>query len=198
MHTLILLGGEFFPLPRPIPADLTIAADRGWDNALRNGVTPDILVGDMDSIDRVPSGVELVRVPAVKDETDTQLAIRIAIERGADCITLAGRLSGRADHTLSVIFMLESLKREGIACEIIDDRNRVRLLCGERASVERGYKYFGLLSLGTSTVTAASCRYPLEGATLRRDVPYAVSNEVIGERAEIAVAGDPVLVVESD
>lgn len=197
MTVLIFLGGEFAPIPLP-SADLTIAADHGWDNALKNSVTPDILVGDMDSVTRVPENVETVRVPAVKDETDAQLAIRIAIERGAKHIILAGRLSGRADHTLSVVFMLESLKRGGIACEIIDDLNRVRLLWDETAEVERGYKYFGLLSLGETAVTARSCRYPLECATLRRDVPYAVSNEVVGEAAQVTVSGDPLLLVESN
>lgn len=197
MDALIFLGGEFAPITIPT-AELIIAADRGWDNALKNGVTPDILVGDMDSITRVPENVETVRVPAVKDETDAQLAIRIALERGARHIILAGRLSGRADHTLSVIFMLESLKRDGIVCEIIDDLNRVRLLVNETASVERGYKYFGLLSLGETVVTAKSCRYPLECATLRRDVPYAVSNEVVGKAAEVTVNGDPILLIESN
>lgn len=197
MHALIFLGGEFATIHCP-SADLVIAADRGWDNALKNNIVPDILVGDMDSITTVPDGVETVRVPAVKDETDAQLAIRIAIERGARRITLAGRLSGRADHTLSVVFMLESLKRDGIECEIIDDKNRVRLLSLESVSVPRGYKYFGLLSLGETVVTARSCRYPLEGAIIRRDIPYAVSNEVLGETAFLEVSGDPILLIESN
>lgn len=199
MHALIFLGGEFAALRRPLPeADTVIAADRGWDNAVKNGVTPDILVGDMDSIDRLPRAAEIIRVPAIKDETDAQLALRIAADRGADRITLAGRLSGRADHTLSVIFMLEALKKENIACEIIDDVNRVRLLENESVFVMGEYKYFGLLSLGTSTVSVSSCRYPLENAVLRRDDPYAVSNEAEGDGARITVSGDPVILVESD
>lgn len=197
MHALIFLGGEYAPITVPT-ADLIIAADHGWDNAQKNSVTPHILVGDMDSVICVPENVETVRVPTVKDETDAQLAIRIAIDRGAKHITLAGRLSGRADHTLSVIFMLESLKRGGIKCEIIDDLNRVRLIADETVSVPRDYKFFGLLSLGETSVTAKSCRYPLEGATLRRDVPYAVSNEVVGDAATVTVSGDALLLIESN
>ena len=68
------------PLPEKA---LVIAADRGWDNALALGLSPDVLVGDMDSISAVPDGVELHRSPAVKDETDAQLAIRCAVSRGA-------------------------------------------------------------------------------------------------------------------
>ena len=107
MHAIIVLGGErITSLCAPLPEKaLVIAADRGWDNALALGLMPDVLVGDMDSISAVPDGVELHRSPAVKDETDAQLAIRCAVSRGADSLTLVGRIAGRADHTLSLIFL---------------------------------------------------------------------------------------------
>src|SRR5680860_704700 len=38
-------------LSRARKADLVIAADSGLDHATRHGVTPDVLVGDMDSVD---------------------------------------------------------------------------------------------------------------------------------------------------
>ena len=172
---------------------------RGWDNALALGLMPDVLVGDMDSISAVPDGVELHRSPAVKDETDAQLAIRCAVSRGADSLTLVGRIAGRADHTLSLIFLLESLKKHGIAAEIVDDINRIRLLSNEAFALRRaGFKYFGLLSLGRSTVSASSCKYPLERSELVRDNPYATSNEITGDAAYIEVSGDGVLLIESD
>ena len=149
MHAIIVLGGErMTSLCAPLPEKaLVIAADRGWDNALALGLSPDVLVGDMDSISAVPDGVELHRSPAVKDETDAQLAIRCAVSRGADSLTLVGRIAGRADHTLSLIFLLESLKKHGIAAEIVDDINRIRLFSNEAFALRRaGFKYFGLLA----------------------------------------------------
>ena len=201
MHAIIVLGGErITSLCAPLPEKaLVIAADRGWDNALALGLMPDVLVGDMDSISAVPDGVELHRSPAVKDETDAQLAIRCAVSRGADSLTLVGRIAGRADHTLSLIFLLESLKKHGIAAEIVDDINRIRLLSKEAFALRRaGFKYFGLLSLGRSTVSASSCKYPLERSELVRDNPYATSNEITGDAAYIEVSGDGVLLIESD
>lgn len=199
MHALVFLGGAPFLLPEKIEAQLVIAADRGWDNALANGVRPDLLVGDMDSIAAVPDGVELLCVPAQKDDTDTQLAIKCAIERGADRITLAGQLSGRADHTLSALFMLENLHRRGIAAEMVDDRNRVRVSQNESVELTRcGYRYFGVLSLGTTKYTALGCRYEVDNVTLYRSEPYAVSNEITSECARLTFTGDPVFVVESE
>lgn len=203
MHALVFLGGAAFLLPdllaHKLEADLVIAADRGWDNALANGFRPDLLVGDMDSIAAVPDGVEVLRVPAVKDDTDTQLAIECAIERGAERITLAGQLSGRADHTLSALFMLENLHRRRIAAELVDERNRVRVAQNESIELpKRGYRYFGVLSLGATTFTARGCRYEVDNVTLRRSEPYAVSNEITGECAHLTFNGDPVFVVESE
>ena len=135
----------------------------------------------------------------MKDETDAQLAIRCAVSRGADSLTLVGRIAGRADHTLSLIFLLESLKKHGIAAEIVDDINRIRLFSNEAFALRRaGFKYFGLLSLGRSTVSASSCKYPLERSELVRDNPYATSNEITGDAAYIEVSGDGVLLIESD
>lgn len=199
MHALVFLGGAPFLLPDKLDADLVIAADRGWDNALANGYTPDLLVGDMDSISAVPDGVETICVPAQKDDTDAQLAIECAIGRGADRITLAGQLSGRADHTLSALFMLENLHRRGIAAVMVDDRNRVRVAQDECVELSRcGYRYFGVLSLGTTVYSEQGCRYEVDRRTLHRSDPYAVSNEITAERARITVTGDPVFVVESE
>ena len=82
---------------------------------------------------------------------------------------------------------------------LVDDINRIRLLSNEAFALRRaGFKYFGLLSLGRSTVSAFSCKYPLERSELVRDNPYATSNEITGDVAYIEVSGDGVLLIESD
>ena len=205
MHALIFLGGAAFRLPDAArkelsdAADLVIAADRGYENAVANGFTPALLVGDMDSIPAIPAGVDVIRIPKIKDDTDTQHAIDVAIERGADRITLAGELSGRADHTLSALFMLENMRNRGVAAEMIDSRNRVRVVKDEHVTLpRRGYRYFGVLSLGETVYTARGCFYEVERVTLRRSEPYAVSNEITADRAELSFEGDAAFLVESN
>lgn len=204
MTAVIFLGGTPVKIPDAAIADisgstLVIAADSGWENAVMNGVKPDMLVGDMDSIIEIPEAGEVVRVPCEKDDTDAQLAIDIAVSRGAERIIMVGQLSGRADHTLSEIFMLESLRNRGVNGEIIDDRNRVSIIKdGETIIPRRGYKYFGILSLGRTVVSEISCRYPLDKYVLTRDNPFAVSNEIVGDAAVITAEGDALLVIESN
>ena len=73
--------------------DLIIAADSGYNNASRLGVRPGLLLGDLDSIDRKKLApdelehIEKIIVPAIKDDTDTQLAVAHgAVPRGGQNI----------------------------------------------------------------------------------------------------------------
>ena len=113
-------------------ADLIIAADSGYNNASRLGVRPGLLLGDLDSIDRKKLApdelehIEKIIVPAIKDDTDTQLAVDTALSRGADKIYIIGGLGGRLDHTLSSVFLLEYIADRGADAVMTDGQSRVR------------------------------------------------------------------------
>ena len=173
-----------------------IAADSGYDTAKKLGVTPDLLVGDMDSIAEVPENVPTRRVKAEKDDTDTMLAADIACDMGADEINFVGGGGGRADHFLSNIFLLESLAERGVKARLRDGVNSIRFLCDGTVRLKNKGGYFGILALEDSTVTAEGCKYPLKDAALKRSHPYAVSNEVTEEYATVTVKGR-VIITES-
>ena len=114
MRCFIYTGGEVFPdriEERPAPGDLVIAADSGLRTAELFGVSPSLLLGDFDSLGTPPArdGLEILRVPAEKDVTDTQLAVEVALSRGADDLVIVGGLGGRLDHSLSNLAILERL-----------------------------------------------------------------------------------------
>ena len=206
MKAFIYAGGAVFTDridAAPAPADLTIAADAGWKTAQKLGVTPRLLVGDFDSLGtpQVSAGVEVVRVPAEKDDTDTQLAVRLALERGATDITLIAGLSGRVDHTLSTLAILEELEQKKVRAILTDGHNRVRFLRAGSLLIARDSR-FCYLSLIVATdrargVTVEGCKYPLRNALLRRRNQYAISNEIVGAAALIAVRHGAVYVIES-
>ena len=187
-------------------ADLIIAADSGYNNASRLGVRPGPLLGDLDSIDRgalAPDELEHIEkiiVPAIKDDTDTQLAVDTALERGADEIIIIGGLGGRLDHTLSTVFLLEYIKDKGARGVITDGRNRVRIMeSGEELTIKRGYKYLSLVGLTDTCegVSISGVFYPLKDAVLERKYAFAVSNEITADAAEISLSKGILLVIES-
>lgn len=186
----------------PRADDLRIAADSGYLTARALGDRVDIAVGDFDSMpaDELPEGVEMIRVRAEKDDTDTQLAVEIAAERGADDIVIIGGMSGRLDHTLSSLYILEDLTLRGIYAVMTDGKNRARFLRSGSALIGRsGYKYISVIAADEKVrgVSIEGCRYPLRGATLERRRQYAVSNEIEGNCALISVKKGGIFIIES-
>ncbi len=205
MRALIYIGGGVDPTnihERPAEGDLTIAADSGWHTAALLGVTPQILLGDFDSIgtEKLPEAEEILQLPPEKDRTDTQLAVSLALSRGAAEIVIIGGLSGRLDHTLSNVSLLEALAERGVRCLLLDGYNRVRYLKNTGELIPKSsYRYLSLLAVDPKIkgVTARGCRYPLDNAKLSRNCQYAVSNEITGNCALVEVRKGAMLVVES-
>ena len=209
MKAYIFIGGDVdrSALESPIPEDaLVVAADSGYDNAKKLGYAErcDFIVGDFDSTKERAfcSRAKIIRVPSEKDETDTQLAINTAIENGYDELYIIGGLSGRLDHTLSNIYLLEALAQEGIYASICDGYNRVRYL-KERSSLliqKSEYKYFGLLPADREVkgVIIDGAKYPLKNAKLEKNNPsFAISNEVTENFAMVSTKKGGLFVIES-
>ena len=186
----------------PKPDDLSIAADSGYHTAVALGERIDLLLGDFDSIGDVPrdSGIEIQQVPAEKDYTDTQLAVEIAIDRGATDIIIIGGLTGRLDHTLSTLAILEELHARKIYGTVTDGQSRARYMKSSSTLIARSpYKYLSIIAADevVKGVDIEGCKYPLKKATLRRCHQFAVSNEITGNVAFIAVKKGGVYIIES-
>lgn len=189
--------------------DFVIAADSGYNSACRLGVKPDMLLGDLDSVDKASldgddvSRMERIIVSPIKDDTDTQLAVDTAISRGAGNIIIVGGLGGRLDHTLSSVFLLEYIAERNVGCMMTDGRNRVHILRSDgetrTITVTPGYKYLSLVSLTDRCegVSITGVYYPLDSVELTRKYSYAVSNEITADEARISLCRGTVLVIES-
>ncbi len=205
MRAFIYTGGVIYPLnitEHPKAEDLCIAADSGYHNAKKLGERVDILIGDFDSIGRVPRDEvrEIREVPAEKDLTDTQIAVEIAVEAGADEIILIGGLSGRLDHSMSNLGVLEDLYLRGIHGYATDGQNRVHFIRNSSTLIARsGYKYISILLADevAKGVSMEGGKYPLKNQTLRRRLQYAVSNEITGNVVLISVKKGSIYIIES-
>ena len=205
MRALIYTGGKINAAnitERPEENDLVIAADSGWNNAKALGAKPSILLGDFDSLGKqnLPDGPEIYQVPAEKDLTDTQLAVEMALSRGATEIVIIGGLSGRLDHTLSNLAILEHLNEKKVYALMTDGQNRIRFVRNSGALIPRsGFQYLGLIAADSVVkgVTVKGCKYPLENAKLKKSYQYAVSNEVVGNCALVEVKKGGLYIIES-
>lgn len=92
--------------------DFLVAVDGGLRHLLRLGLTPHLLIGDLDSVSSndldscLQWGVEILRFPPEKDQTDLELAVLEVLRRGFTEIVITCAIGGRLDHTLGNLVLL--------------------------------------------------------------------------------------------
>lgn len=186
----------------PVPENAYImCADSGLRLAERLLLRPDLVLGDFDSLGAVPVNLPHMTVPEEKDDTDTLLAVRTALEMGYRDIRIYGAFGGRLDHTLANFATLEFLRKsgaEGFLCGVRDCARM--LLSGEtlRLPKREGWSLSAFAwSEQCSGVTERGVYYPLENAALTRSFPLGISNRITAEEAEIHCENGTLLVVQS-
>jgi thiamine pyrophosphokinase len=199
---------EIADLLRPNDATLVVAADGGLLKAEQLGLRPHLVVGDADSLapetiaGLAARGIELQRHDADKEASDTELALREALRRGAREVVVLGALGGlRFEHSLANVLLLALPELEGHDAALIDGRTTVRLVSPgwplELAG--RAGELVSLLPLSgeVTDVHTAGLRYALAGATLRQGPSLGLSNVMTAERASVSVGGGRLAVVHT-
>ncbi len=191
---LLVLGGRAPAVPwlqewrRAWPSADVYAVDHGVDACRRAGLSPTLLIGDADSA--TPENwrwgearaARVERHPVEKDFTDTQLALRRAMEDGSAVLLLTGAFGGRFDHAYSTIFSAAQVQTP---CVLADERELVVYVHGgERLTVafRQQPKALSLLPMTAEAegVTLQGTHWPLTDAVLCQGRPNAVSNVVEG------------------
>ena len=187
--------------------ELVIAADAGAETAERLGSRPDLAVGDFDSIDPAAlvrleaAGVPVEISPTAKDESDAELAVRAALARGADALTIVGGFGGRPDHLIANIGLLALPELAGMSVELVDGTTRLSLLRGpgRRSLAGRAGDLVSLLPLGLGVegVTTDGLAWPLTDEPLPAGPARGLSNVRVGPLAEVSVRIGLLLVIET-
>ena len=189
---------------------LTIAVDSGMSFFYRQGLVPDYIVGDFDSVkpEILQSFLGLkedkpkvLQFQPEKDETDTEIAIRTAIGQGCGAIHILGATGSRLDHVLGNIHLLGMAMEQGVEVIMADPNNRIRMV-REGLVLKKGGQYGKYVSLLPFTpqvtgLTLTGFKYPLDQYTLECYHSLGVSNEITGEQAEISFRDGVLLVIES-
>ncbi len=182
--------------------DLCIAADGGLDYLLSVGITPDIVLGDMDSI-KVQDALDsffVKRLPVEKDDTDMLAAIKEGLAAGYQQFSLFGALGGRLDHTIANIQSLLYLLNHGARGTIWGDDMSVLLIRNESlfftAEEAENGRRISVFAFGGDAqgVTEKGLKYPLDHVTLKQEFPVGVSNEFTGQDALVEVQNGMLLI----
>lgn len=178
--------------------DFIIAADRGYSSAKKVGIMPDITVGDMDSVTEEPEGVRIVRLKPMKDETDTEAAMRLALDEGADEILFLCALGGRADHALANMLLLKQLGDKGIRASMVDEKNEVRYMNASLELVGEIGDTVSIIPIETlHEVVTDGLLYTLDGQDIVCGTSLGVSNVMTEKECTITARGGCALVIKS-
>lgn len=175
---------------KPDESDLVIGADRGYLTLVENQIKPDIVIGDFDSYKGKIQCENIIKYPVKKDFTDSALAIEKAISMGYKQIVVYGAIGGLLDHTLANIALLSEYTKKGFEISFVDGENVVFALYNDKVTFTKDAS--GRISVFSYTdVSNGVCEkgllYELDNATLQNIIPLGVSNEFIGNSAEISI-----------
>lgn len=213
MKVLIVLGGKLSDnflkeMYETYQADHVIVADGALTAMDRTGLLFQSLVGDFDTI--APEllkkyehrlGLYVERHIPEKNETDSELAVQIAMKKKPTQIMILGATGGRMDHAIGNIHLMYQCMKQGIPCAIYDEWNKIQLIEKE-AVLEKKTAYGTYVSFlpffeSAQNVTLKGFRYPLTHATLEKGTTLAISNEIEADKASVTVEKGILICIES-
>ena len=186
-----------------------ISVDRGMEFLCRHQILPNYIVGDFDSVKkeigdyyRNETNVPIREFNPVKDASDTEIAIRLAMTLGAKEILILGATGGRIDHLWANVQSLAIPSKAGIDAVIMDTQNKIRLIGGGETHLKKGETYgpyFSVFPLGEEVYgfSIKGAKYPLDNHTL---IPYdslCVSNQFQEDEVTISFMKGIVILMET-
>jgi thiamine pyrophosphokinase len=215
LRAVIVADGDVRPGPAVDRAldgvDLVVAADGGAVKAVDLGLAPAVVVGDGDSLPEAAAeelrraGAEVIVHPVDKDASDTELAVREAVARGATSVVILGALGGqRVEHSVANLLLLTLPALGDIEASIADGTSTFRVMGtggGADDIVIDGAvgDYVSLLPLSelVTGVTTANMRFPLTDATLNQGQTRGLSNELSASRGEVRLRSGRLAVIHT-
>ncbi len=200
MKALIFANGILKKIPELEPflgeADLIVAADGGANHCHRLNITPDILLGDLDSvepevlIDCKEKGVEIQRYPARKDATDLELALDLVLIKGARSVLLLGALGGRWDMSLANITLAALKKYSSMHISFADHDYCIYILHEGKPFIVRGIAgqtvSFLPINGDVCGLSLKGFEYPLQNHTIPFGSTRGISNILIADTGQVS------------
>ncbi len=176
--------------------DFIICVNGGCGYALAMGIKPDLVIGDMDSLN--PDVQEkirqldprLIKHPSMKDKSDLELAIDKAVEMKPGEIVIIGALGGvRADHAFINMLLLYIPLQHNISARIVDRNHDIFLINDKAQVIGKSGDYFSLFALTGEAegITTEGLKYPLQEGSLYFASTLGLSNELTGSRAAVSL-----------
>lgn len=205
----IVCGAPHFEeelVPIPSSPTLNIGVDRGALFLLEQNLPIAHAVGDFDSItdeqfgQLVAQDIKLTKLSPMKDETDTEVALNLALMYKPTEIRLIYALGGRLDHSLANVKLLMRLVKQGVRAQIISGSNRMQVLYPgtyQFSKTDTTYVSFFAHDEPVLNLNLTGLKYPLVDYVLKEDDIRCISNEIIQETFEVSFTTGRLFMINS-
>ena len=178
-----------------------IACDGAWNKINHNKVKVNLLIGDFDSIKgEIPDNLPFLKFPKEKDDTDSILAVKWAINNQFNDIKINGAFGGRLDHEYANLQcgIYASTRVEKV---IMEDNNNLVTFIYNTSKIFPKREGFSLSVFSASeiceSVTITGTKYEISNKELTNSFPIGISNEWKEKYAEISVKNGILIVIQS-
>lgn len=179
-------------------ADFIIACDSGYDNALKLGIKPEIVVGDFDSIKNDILDCEIIKLPTKKDDTDLRVAVDITVQKKCENVIFLCATGGRIDHFYGNMSHLEYLDKKNISATIIDEQNIINICKNKKTTYKNISQYISIIPITEKIVlTTENLEYKAEKLVVNRENIISISNECEQEFFSITVDEGKAYIIQS-
>lgn len=188
MKFSIVLNGDSEKLDLK-QTDYIIAVDGGANLLFKNNILPHTIIGDLDSIDNKKleffekKGVEILKFPQEKDETDCELAIKYAISKNASEIEILNFYGERLDMVLALFGLM---KKYNIKIIAKTEKVEIGILKNTFEMETRIGEIWSFIALCKAKLSLSGFKYKFEGY-MEFNNPIGVSNTTISNKVKIEV-----------
>ncbi len=209
MRAVVFANG-IIPKIQSIPplisdGDFIVSADGGLRYIRALNLTPELIIGDLDSVSEEglkfieEKNIQILKFPVDKDQTDLELALQELVGRGFNNIVVMGALGGRIDQTLANTGLILLFADQGITVEFDDGQDHVFLIQNRHLIIGNEGDIVSLIPLcaPVTGITTDGLKYPLSNENLFPEKTRGISNEMIGNAAEIRISTGKLLCIHT-
>lgn len=175
-----------------------IAADGGLLNLEKYSITPDLIVGDFDSLGFEPEGENVIKHPVKKDDTDMMLSVKKAIYLGINEIVIFGGCGGRLDHTFANVNTMVYALEKDVNISILDSENDLYITKDVLKLSHEDKDNFSLFAIEEKAIVdIEGAEYSGSGIVISNNTTLGVSNSFVEDEVSINVVDGIVLIIVS-
>lgn len=185
----------------------SVAVDSGANIFYKNNILPNLLVGDLDSIDEKSlnylksNKIKIDKYPCEKDLTDLEIGLNSLINNGCDEIYALGTIGSRIDHSLANIMILKKMYDLNYKCYMINDKNRVQYIESKKEIIiKKEYENISIVPLSENgiNVSLEGFYYKITDYEMELGSTTGISNYLLNDKGSIKLNRGRALIIESN